>query len=114
MYKTLNLKLLKSKLTNFNNHKGQSGKIAIIGGSMEYTGAPYYAGVSSLKSVQFIIYQQGGDLTYILCHIDASIPIKSYHPELIVIPQWDDNIYLYYMNLLLIVIILILIELILL
>lgn len=51
MYKTLNLKILKSKLTNFNNHKGQSGKIAIIGGSMEYTGAPYYAGVSSLKSV---------------------------------------------------------------
>jgi ATP-dependent NAD(P)H-hydrate dehydratase len=32
-------------------HKGQSGKIGIVGGSFEYTGAPYYAGISSLKVV---------------------------------------------------------------
>lgn len=32
-------------------HKGQAGKIGIIGGSKEYTGAPYYASISSLKAV---------------------------------------------------------------
>lgn len=29
--------------------KGDAGKIAIIGGSIEYTGAPYFAAISSLK-----------------------------------------------------------------
>lgn len=30
-------------------HKGQAGRIGIIGGSLEYTGAPYFAGISALK-----------------------------------------------------------------
>ncbi len=30
-------------------HKGQVGRIGIIGGSLEYTGAPYFAGISALK-----------------------------------------------------------------
>ncbi len=38
---------------NSTSHKGQSGKIGIIGGSFEYTGAPYYASISALKSVGF-------------------------------------------------------------
>lgn len=28
-----------------NNYKGQMGKIMILGGSQDYTGAPYYAGI---------------------------------------------------------------------
>lgn len=32
-----------------NRHKGQAGRIGIIGGSLEYTGAPYYAGISALR-----------------------------------------------------------------
>jgi len=32
------------QLTN-KMHKGQAGRIAVIGGSEEYTGAPYFAGV---------------------------------------------------------------------
>ncbi|CAD8163803.1 unnamed protein product [Paramecium octaurelia] len=59
-------------------HKGQNGKIASIGGSFEYTGAPYYAAISSLKG--------GGDLAYIFCTKSAAIPIKSYSPECIVYP----------------------------
>lgn len=27
-------------------HKGELGRIGIIGGSLEYTGAPYYAGIA--------------------------------------------------------------------
>lgn len=29
--------------------KGEAGRIAIVGGSAEYTGAPYFAAISSLK-----------------------------------------------------------------
>lgn len=43
--------LLRKLIINPKNHKGQAGKVCIIGGSLEYTGAPYYAGVSALKTV---------------------------------------------------------------
>ncbi|XP_065200677.1 ATP-dependent (S)-NAD(P)H-hydrate dehydratase isoform X2 [Planococcus citri] len=62
-------------------HKGQAGRIGIIGGSSEYTGAPYFAGITALRC--------GADLTYIFCMKDAAIPIKSYSPELIVLPFLD-------------------------
>ena len=32
-------------------HKGQLGKIGIIGGCLEYTGAPYVAGISAQRIV---------------------------------------------------------------
>jgi ATP-dependent NAD(P)H-hydrate dehydratase len=32
-------------------HKGQHGCIAVIGGCLEYCGAPYYAAISALKTV---------------------------------------------------------------
>jgi NAD(P)H-hydrate repair Nnr-like enzyme with NAD(P)H-hydrate dehydratase domain len=32
-------------------NEGQSGKIAVIGGCYEYTGAPYFAAISALKTV---------------------------------------------------------------
>lgn len=31
------------------HHKGQAGRIGVVGGSLEYTGAPYFAGISALK-----------------------------------------------------------------
>lgn len=58
--------------------KGSLGRIGIIGGSKEYTGAPYFAGISSLKV--------GADLCHIFCTPEAATPIKSYSPELIVHP----------------------------
>lgn len=33
----------------------QSGKIAVIGGCREYTGAPYFAAISALKIVSSLI-----------------------------------------------------------
>lgn len=64
------------------NHKGQSGRIGIIGGSREYTGAPYFAALSALKV--------GGDLSYVFSTADAATVIKTYSPELIVYPVLDS------------------------
>ena len=84
------------KLTN-SLYKGNCGKIGIIGGSIEYTGAPYFSGISSLRT--------GSDLCHIFCHKLASSSIKSYSPDLIVHPfensesipecilSWIDNLY---------------------
>lgn len=57
-------------------HKGQAGRIAVIGGSRDFTGAPYFAGISSLKV--------GADLSYVICTQDAAPAIKCYSPELMV------------------------------
>jgi ATP-dependent NAD(P)H-hydrate dehydratase len=51
----------------------------VVGGSQEYTGAPYYAAASALRS--------GSDLAHIFCPLEALIPIKCYSPELIVHPN---------------------------
>lgn len=72
---------LKSK-SALNRKKGDMGIIGVIGGSIEYTGAPFYSGLSAIKA--------GSDLSHIFCHKDAAVPIKSYSPELIVHPAFDD------------------------
>ncbi|XP_070554424.1 ATP-dependent (S)-NAD(P)H-hydrate dehydratase-like [Ptychodera flava] len=64
-------------------HKGQAGRIATIGGSRDYTGAPYFAAMSALRL--------GCDLTHVFCTSDASPVIKSYSPELIVHPMLDTE-----------------------
>uniref|UniRef100_A0A3Q1EAY7 ATP-dependent (S)-NAD(P)H-hydrate dehydratase n=1 Tax=Acanthochromis polyacanthus TaxID=80966 RepID=A0A3Q1EAY7_9TELE len=63
-------------------HKGQDGRIGIIGGCREYTGAPYFAAISALKV--------GADLSHVFCTKDAATVIKSYSPELIVHPVLDS------------------------
>ncbi|XP_049584737.1 ATP-dependent (S)-NAD(P)H-hydrate dehydratase isoform X1 [Syngnathus scovelli] len=63
-------------------HKGQDGRIGIIGGCQEYTGAPYFAAISALKV--------GADLSHVFCTKDAAAVIKSYSPELIVHPVLDS------------------------
>ncbi|XP_057429882.1 ATP-dependent (S)-NAD(P)H-hydrate dehydratase isoform X2 [Lotus japonicus] len=64
-------------------HKGQAGKIAVIGGCREYTGAPYFAAISALKI--------GADLSHVFCTKDAATVIKSYSPELIVHPVLEES-----------------------
>ncbi|EME26773.1 carbohydrate kinase family isoform 2 [Galdieria sulphuraria] len=59
-------------------HKGQCGRIAVVGGSFEYTGAPYFSAMSSLRA--------GVDMAHIFCEDSAAAPIKTYSPELIVHP----------------------------
>lgn len=62
--------------------KGENGTVAVIGGSLEYTGAPYYTAITSLKA--------GNDLSHVFCHTEAAIPIKCYSPELIVHPAFNQ------------------------
>ncbi|XP_026971635.1 ATP-dependent (S)-NAD(P)H-hydrate dehydratase isoform X4 [Sagmatias obliquidens] len=59
-------------------HKGQAGRIGVVGGCPEYTGAPYFAAISALKV--------GADLSHVFTTQDAAPVIKSYSPELIVHP----------------------------
>eukprot|EP00347_Sterkiella_histriomuscorum_P023541 403334250 len=60
-----------------------NGKVGVMGGSKEYTGAPFYVGAASLRS--------GADIVHVFCPEEASIPIKSYSPELIVHPILTDE-----------------------
>ena len=57
-------------------YKGQAGKVGVLGGCSDYTGAPFYAAISALKL--------GADLSHVFCEERAAAPIKSYSPELIV------------------------------
>nr|XP_045233374.1 ATP-dependent (S)-NAD(P)H-hydrate dehydratase isoform X7 [Macaca fascicularis] len=59
-------------------HKGQDGRIGVVGGCQEYTGAPYFAAISALKV--------GADLSHVFCASAAAPVIKAYSPELIVHP----------------------------
>ena len=63
--------------------KGENGRIAVIGGSFEFTGAPFYSAISSLKV--------GADLAHIFCSKSASSSIKSYSPEIIVHPVFVSD-----------------------
>ena len=68
---------------NQNKIKGENGNVATIGGSLEYSGAPYYSAITALKA--------GSDLSHVFCHLDACIPIKCYSPELIVHPGFNNS-----------------------
>lgn len=59
-------------------HKGQNGRVAVLGGSIEYTGAPYFSAISALKV--------GADIAYVICEPSAASVIKAYSPDLIVHP----------------------------
>lgn len=68
--------LLRIKPRDINAHKGANGNLLIVGGSKDYSGAPALAGMAALAA--------GADLVTIVCPEAASIPIKSYSPDLIV------------------------------
>ncbi len=58
------------------SHKGQNGKVLVIGGSKDYSGAPAIAALSSLKS--------GVDLAIVTSPSNVSNIIRSYSPDLII------------------------------
>lgn len=69
--------LLKSIVSIFpplsaKNIKGESGRIAVVGGSYEFSGAPFYSAISALKV--------GGDLGHIFCNKASATAIKTYSP----------------------------------
>ncbi|GAX70610.1 NADHX dehydratase [Saccharomyces cerevisiae] len=60
-------------------HKGQSGgRVCIIGGCEDYTGAPYFSANATAL--------MGCDLTHVICEYNAGTVIKSYTPNLMVHP----------------------------
>ncbi|XP_068150231.1 ATP-dependent (S)-NAD(P)H-hydrate dehydratase-like [Drosophila tropicalis] len=70
LFRTLVPKLTKEK------YKGQYGRIGVVGGSAEYTGAPYFAAIASMKV--------GADLAHVFCQSNAATVIKCYSPDIIV------------------------------
>ncbi|KAL2058571.1 hypothetical protein ABVK25_001299 [Lepraria finkii] len=59
-------------------HKGQLGRVAVIGGSENYTGAPYFSAMASARL--------GADLSHVICTPPAANVIKTYSPNLMVHP----------------------------
>ncbi|KAJ5814330.1 uncharacterized protein N7503_001080 [Penicillium pulvis] len=59
-------------------HKGQLGRVAVIGGCVDYTGAPYFSAIASAKL--------GCDMSHVLCERSAAPVIKGYSPNLMVHP----------------------------
>ena len=68
---------------SFSSHKGELGRIGVIGGCSLYTGAPYYAATAALRC--------GADLCTIFTSKDAAPPIKTYSPELMVVPHYSPS-----------------------
>ncbi|MGQ4892431.1 MAG: NAD(P)H-hydrate dehydratase [Candidatus Njordarchaeia archaeon] len=64
------------------SHKGDYGRIMIVGGSKFYYGAPTLSGLAALKS--------GADLIFIYAPQPAANAIKVYSPDLIVRPLEGD------------------------
>lgn len=64
-------------------HKGQAGRVGVIGGSQDYTGAPYFASISALRL--------GCDLAHVICEPGAGAGIKTYSPDLIVHPILNEK-----------------------
>ncbi|PLB34968.1 ATP-dependent (S)-NAD(P)H-hydrate dehydratase [Aspergillus candidus] len=59
-------------------HKGQHGRVAVIGGCADYTGAPYFSSMASARL--------GCDMSHVICQQSAATVIKSYSPNLMVHP----------------------------
>ncbi|KAF4835834.1 ATP-dependent (S)-NAD(P)H-hydrate dehydratase [Colletotrichum tropicale] len=59
-------------------HKGQLGRVAVIGGSVDYTGAPYFSAMASARL--------GCDMSHVICTPGAASTIKTYSPNLMVHP----------------------------
>ncbi|TIB12651.1 hypothetical protein E3P89_00799 [Wallemia ichthyophaga] len=57
-------------------HKGQAGRLGVVGGSKDYTGAPFFCAMSAMRI--------GVDLAHIICEPKAGDAIKTYAPDLIV------------------------------
>lgn len=68
----------------FATHKGEHGRVAVVGGSSLYTGAPFFSGISSMRV--------GAELVTVLCFPEATVPLKSYSPELMVSGTLPEDI----------------------
>ena len=67
-----------------NSKKGDNGRIAIIGGSRLYHGAPMLSALAALRT--------GVDLAYIFTPKEISNSLRSYSPNVIIRPYNDNKI----------------------
>jgi len=71
------------QLRKLNSRKGENGRVAIIGGSYLYHGAPLLSALGASKT--------GVDLVYLAVPPTLVTPIRSYSPNFIVIPLPDGK-----------------------
>ena len=64
-------------------HKGQCGRVGVIGGCREYTGAPFFASMASMRL--------GCDMSFTMCDPVAAPTIKGYSADVIVHPIFDAS-----------------------
>ncbi len=76
--------LLRLHKRSCGSHKGQNGRVLILGGSEQYSGAPALAALSSLRS--------GVDISVIACPEIVANPVRSYSPDLIVKSLSNDYV----------------------
>ena len=67
---------LRLKNRDSSSHKGNNGRLLIVGGSKDYSGAPAIAGMAAIGA--------GADLVYVASPGNAAEAIKSTSPDLIV------------------------------
>jgi hydroxyethylthiazole kinase-like uncharacterized protein yjeF len=76
--------LLRLEKRDITSHKGNNGRVLVVGGSTDYSGAPTLAALAAFKS--------GVDLVNIACPKSVSSVIRSYSPDLIVHTLSEDII----------------------
>lgn len=64
-------------------HKGDAGRVLIVGGSGIYTGAPYFAAIAALKA--------GCDLAYVAAPRAPAVKVSLMAPDLIVYPLGAED-----------------------
>lgn len=68
--------LLRVEKRDIASHKGNNGRVLVVGGSLDYSGAPTLAALAAFKS--------GVDLVNVACPKSVASTIRSYSPDLIV------------------------------
>ena len=81
---------LRLKNRNSNSHKGNNGRLLVVGGSKEYSGAPAIAGMAAIGA--------GADLVYVAAPQNAADAIKSTSPDLIVKSLEGDKLSLNHLD----------------
>ncbi|PFH61051.1 hypothetical protein XA68_18312 [Ophiocordyceps unilateralis] len=64
-------------------HKGQLGRVGVIGGSVDYTGAPFFSAMASARL--------GCDMSHVICTPGAGAVVKTYSPNLMVHPLMRES-----------------------
>ncbi|WP_407392984.1 NAD(P)H-hydrate dehydratase [Methanobrevibacter sp.] len=75
---------LRLKNRDVKSHKGNNGRLLIVGGSKDYSGAPAIAGMAAIGA--------GADLVYVTAPEKAAEAIKSTSPDLIVTSLDGDKL----------------------